>query len=76
MAVTDGSFIRELPPYLCLACLVLECTQGRGRLIVTFSENSAAANVCRGELLGLVEIHLLLLSVHRIYPDLKVSVNI
>ena len=54
----------------------MECTHGSGHLIVTFSENFAAANAYRGELLGLMAIHLLLLSVHRIYPALKVSVKI
>ena len=76
MAVTDGSFIREMIPDFCSACLVLECTQGRGRLIVTFSEHSAVANACRGELLGLMAIHLLLLSMQRISPALQGSVKI
>ena len=55
---------------------MLECTQGCGRLIVTFAEHSAAANACRGELLGLMAIHLLLLSMHRISPALQGSVKI
>ena len=76
MVVTDGSFIRELLPDFCLACLVLECTQERGRLIVIFSQHSAAANAYRGELFGLMTIHLLLLSVHRISPALQGSVKI
>ena len=50
--------------------------QGRGRLIVTFSENSAAANAYRGELLGIMAIHLLLLSVHMISLALQGSVKI
>ena len=29
MAVTDGSFIRELYPDLCSAAFILECTKGR-----------------------------------------------
>ena len=76
MSVTYGSLIRELLPDFCLACLVLECTQGRGRLIVAFSEHSAAANAYRGELHGLMAIHLFLLSVHRISPALQGSVKI
>ena len=76
MSVTDVSLVRELIPDFCLACLVLECKQGRGRLIVTFAEHSTAANAYRGELLGIMAIHLLLLSVHRISPALQVSVKI
>ena len=76
MTVTDGSFIRELLPDFFSACLVLECTQGRVRIIVTFAENSVAANAYRGELLGLMAIHLSLLSVHRISHALQGSVKI
>ena len=76
MTVTDGSFIRELLPDFFSACLVLECTQGRVRIIVTFAENSAAANAYRGELLGLMAIHLSLMSVNRISPALQGSVKI
>ena len=76
MEVRYGSFIRELLLDFCSAFLVSECTQGRGHLIVTFAEHSAAANVHRGELLGLMVIHLLLLSVHTISPALLGSVKI
>ena len=38
MAVTDGSFKRELLTDFCLACVVLEFTPGRGSLIVTLAE--------------------------------------
>ena len=55
---------------------MLEFTQGRDRLIVTFSEHSAADNAYRGELLGLMAIHFLLLSVHTIYNALQGSVKI
>ena len=74
--MTDGSFIRELLPDFFSVCVLLECTQGCGRLIVTFAEHSAAANAYRGELIGLMAIHLLLLSVYRISPALKDSVKI
>jgi hypothetical protein len=32
IAVTDGSFVRELFPNLCSAAFVLECSKGRGRV--------------------------------------------
>ena len=63
LAVTDGSFIREQYPTLCSAAFVLECTKGRGRMIGSFSESSRVANAYRGELLGLMAIHLILRSV-------------
>ena len=76
LAVTDGSYIRELHPHLCSAAFILECTKGRGKIIGHFSEASLAANAYRGELLGLMSIHLLLLSVNKVYPDLKGEVDI
>ena len=33
IAVTDGSYIREVYPHLCSCAFVLECTEGRGRII-------------------------------------------
>ncbi len=65
VAVTDGSYIRHIYPYLCLAVFVLECSHGRGQIIGSFKEAPKAANAYRGELLGLMAIHLLLVSVNR-----------
>jgi hypothetical protein len=76
VAVTDGSYIRELYPNLCSAAFVLECAKGRGRIVGSFSERLDMANAYRGELLGLMAIHLLLLSVNKIHPTLKGSVEI
>ncbi len=38
VVVTDGSYIKEHFPDLCSAAFVLECTQGRGRLVGAFAE--------------------------------------
>ncbi len=76
LAVTDGSYIGELHPQLCSAAFVLECRKGRGRVTGSFSESLAMANAYRGELLGLMAIHLLLLSVNKIHPNLEGSVEI
>jgi len=62
VAMTDGSYIMEQYPDLCSTAFVLECTQGRGRLVEAFAEASVAANPYRGELLGLMAVHLLLLA--------------
>ena len=63
LAVTDGSFIREQYPNLCSAAFVLEDRKGRGRMIGSFSKSSRVANAYRGELLGIMAVHLILLSV-------------
>ncbi len=63
IVVSDGSFIREIHPRLCSTAFIMECTHGRGRLIGSFKEASQVANAYRGELLGLMAIHLLLVAV-------------
>ena len=76
VAVTDGLYIRKLYPNLCSAAFVLECAKGSGRIVESFSERLDVANAYRGELLGLMAIHLLLLSVNKIHPTLKGKVDI
>jgi hypothetical protein len=76
VAVTDGSYIKEHHPELCSAAFVLECTKGRGRLVGAFAEASVAANAYRGELLGLMAVHLLLLAVETMSPGLSRSATI
>jgi hypothetical protein len=51
--------------------LILECTQGCGRFTGAFLEQTIAACSYRGELLGLMAIHLILLSMNRIDLTLK-----
>ena len=76
VAVTDGSYIKEHHPDLCLAAFVLECTKGRGCLVGAFAEDSMAANAYQGELLGLMAIHLLLLALETVSPGLRGSVDL
>ncbi len=71
VAVTDGSYIKEHYPEPCSTAFVLECTQGRGQLVGAFAEASAVANAYRGELLGLMVVHLLLLAVETVSPGLS-----
>jgi hypothetical protein len=47
-----------------------------GRVYGSFSETLLAANAYRGELLGLMAIHLILLSVNKLHPELTGSVEI
>jgi hypothetical protein len=76
LAVTDGSFLHEHYPDLCSAAFVLECTRGRGRMFGSFSESSRVANAYRGELLGLMAIHLILLSMDKVHSGIAGSVTI
>jgi hypothetical protein len=76
VAVTDGSYTRQLHPDLCLAAFVLECAKGRGKSIGSFSESTLAANAYRGELFGLMAIHLLIVSVNRVHNTLEGSVEV
>jgi hypothetical protein len=74
--VADGSFIKEKYPDLCSAAFILECSQGRGRVMGKFSEQTIAACAYRGELLGLLAIHLILLALNKLSPELQGSVHI
>ena len=56
VCVTDGSYIREMLPELCSAAFILECSEGKGRIVGSFPEASKVANAYRGELLGLMAI--------------------
>ncbi len=76
VAVTDGSYIRELYPNLCSAAFVLECSTGLGRVYGLFSERLLVANAYQGELLGLMAVHLILLSVNKIHPRLSGHVEV
>ena len=75
-AVTDGSYIRELCPDLCSTAFVFKCTEGRGILVGYFPEQSDVANAYRGEILGLMAIHLILLAVNRVDERLTGQVAI
>ena len=64
IALTDGSYMKSLYPNVHLAAFVLECTKGGGRPWGSFPEASKQACSYRGELIGLMAIHLILLSIN------------
>jgi hypothetical protein len=76
VAVTDGSYIREMFPDMCSCAFVLECSKGRGRIFGSFPEQSKRACAYRGELLGLMAIHLILLAVNKLDRRLRGKVKI
>jgi hypothetical protein len=76
IAVTEGSYMKALYPNIRSAAFVLECTRGGGQLWGLFSESSRQACSYRGELIGLMAFHLILLSVNKVNLDLTGSVEI
>jgi hypothetical protein len=76
MAVTDGLHMCSLYPHMNSCAFILECTQGRGHLTGAFLEQTIAVCLYRGELLGLMAIHLILLIVNRVAPTLTGSAHI
>jgi hypothetical protein len=76
IAVTDGSYIRELYLNMCSCAFALECTQRRGRIFGSFPEQSRRACAYRGELLGLMAVHLVLLAANKVDPGLGGQVQI
>ena len=70
VAVTDGSYIKEYYPNICSAAFVIKCTEGRGRIFGSFPEQTMTACAHRGELLGLMAIHLILLAANKVNPNL------
>ena len=75
-AVTDGSYIKELYPNICSAAFVFECSEGKGRIIGSFPEQATTACAYRGELLGLLAIHLILLAANKVRPSLEGTVDV
>jgi hypothetical protein len=76
IAVTDGSYMKDLYPNIHSVALVLECSKGRGRLWCSFLEVSQVAYSYRGELVGLMAIHLIMLAINEINPNLAGLVHI
>ena len=68
--------MKDIYPNIQSAALVLECTEGSGRLWCSFSEANWNACSYRGELLGLMAVHLILLLVNEVCPNLTGLVHI
>ena len=76
MVVTYESYIREFIHNVCSAEFVLKCSEWRGQITGSFTEQSNNDNAYRAELLGLLAIHLLLLAANRVRPDLTGAVSV
>jgi hypothetical protein len=76
VAVTGRLYIRELYPHLCSAAFILKCSKRRSRVVGSFLKALLIANTYRGELLGLMALHLILLSINKMQQNLTGSVEI
>ena len=76
LAVTDRSYMKEMYPFLNSTAFVFECSKGRGRMMGSFTQYTQDAGSYRGELLGLMAIHLILLAVNTVDVGIKGSVHI
>jgi hypothetical protein len=68
--------MKELYPSLNSAAFVFKCTKERGQLMGSFVKHTRDVCSYRGELLGLMAIHLILLAVNKCNPDLPGSIQI
>lgn len=76
IAVTDGSYQPKYRSDVCSAAFFFESTDRRYKLVGAFPERSETANAYRGELLGLLAIHLILLAINKIDTSLEGLVKI
>ena len=72
----DNAYIKEVVPDLCSVSFILECKDNTGQIVGLFPEASRIANAYRGELLGLMAIHLILLAANKVWPRLEDKVKI
>ena len=76
IAAVDSSFKKEINPHLCSTVFILVCSMGLGVITGSFTEFSLVALSFRGELLGLMAIHLILLALHEVAGELTQDVHI
>ena len=76
MVVADGSYMPEIRTDLCSTAFFFECKAGRGRVVGSLADFNTAANAYRGELLGLMAVHLVLTGIARLYPNLSGKVEV
>lgn len=70
IGVTDGSYMRELRIDICAVAFFFESADKSCKLVGSFAEPSGVVNAYRGELLGLLALHLILLAVNTVNPEM------
>ena len=73
---TDGSYMKKMAPEICGAAWVFYCAESRQWLKGEFTEHSKWANSYRGEQLGMLAIHLILLTLEEHYGVTLSNANI
>jgi hypothetical protein len=68
--------MKDVYPNLNSTAFVFECSKGRGRLMGSYVKATPDAGSYQGELLGLMEIHLILRRVQEVLPGLMGLVHI
>ncbi len=76
MVVAAHIFMREVTTSVCSTAFFFENTNRSCKVVGAFPEHSETANAYRGELLGLMAIHLLLLAVNKVEPHLDGSITV
>ena len=76
IAVADGSYMKEAHPHCCSTAFILECQEGCGHIRGSFAEFSAVASAFRGELLGLMAIHLILRALREVSGELSGKIRV
>ena len=61
-AVIDGSYDRHKDKGVCSAGWIVVCRATKKWIVGSFAERSTSASSYRGELLGMLEVHLFLLA--------------
>ena len=72
----DGSYMGKVYPEIHSAAFVLECSNRTGQLWGSFPERCRNACSYRGELVGLMTIHLILRATNKVYLNLTRQVTI
>ena len=76
IAIADGLYMPDLRSDLCSTAFYFECRHGRGRLAGSFADVSASSNAYRGELLGIMTVHLILLGINTLHTGLGGGIRI
>ncbi len=74
--MADGSYMPHIVTDLCATAFFFEGTVGRGRLVGSFAEFLTASNAHRGEFLGLMAVHLILLGINELDPTFAGKVTV
>jgi hypothetical protein len=76
IGVMDGSYMQTLQEDICSTAFFFKSSDRSCKLVGAFAESSIMVNAYRGELLGLMALHLILLVVNKVNPGLKGEITL